>query len=118
MAAQHTPGPWFLVGEDDLPKIDDLMVVALDVAAPGEEPDELFICNVGSNGGEYSTWAPVDAGERWPVSLANARLIAAAPELLAAAKSLLDEYEVPTEKDGMRFRADRLHQAIAKAEGR
>lgn len=79
--SKNTPGPWQIVGEDDLPDHDDLMIVAFDVTAPGEDTDGLFICNIGSNGGEFGVTAPVAAGDRWPVSLANARLIAAAPEM-------------------------------------
>ena len=83
MTAQHTPGPWQVIGEDDLPGHDDLAIVAFDVSAPGEDAPSIFICNVGSDGGRYGAFAPVEAGEEWPVSLANARLIASAPELLA-----------------------------------
>lgn len=87
--ADPTPGPWSVIGFEDLPDVDDLMIVAFDVAAPGERPPELYICNIGSDGGRYSAFAPVEAGPQWPASLANARLIAAAPELLDALQSLL-----------------------------
>lgn len=88
--ADHTPGPWHVIGFEDLPDVDDLMIVAFDVAAPGEHPPDLYICNIGSDGGRYGSLAPVEAGPQWPVSLANARLIASAPDLLAALKAVLD----------------------------
>lgn len=86
----HTPGPWQIIGEDDLPDHDDLMIVAFDVAAPEETPEiSMFVCNIGSDGGRFGSFAPADAGERWPVSLANARLIAAAPEMLALLEQII-----------------------------
>lgn len=113
--SRHTPGPWRIVGEDDLPKHDDLMVVAFDVTAPGEDPPELYVCNIGSDGGRYGAISPVEAGERWPVSLANARLIAAAPDLLAACKLAACRLEdVPFQEEIVKI----LDEAIAKAEDR
>jgi hypothetical protein len=50
--ADPTPGPWSVIGFEDLPDVDDLMIVAFDVAAPGERPPELYICNIGSDGGQ------------------------------------------------------------------
>lgn len=79
-----------IVGEDDLPQHDDLMIVAFQVGGPNEIPEkDIYICNVGSAGGAFSNVAPVDATERWPISLANARLIAAAPMLLNTLKKIL-----------------------------
>lgn len=96
--AKATPGPVGIWGEDDLPECDDLCIAAFDIAAPliGEDPPSLYLCNIGSNGGERSYIAPVEAEEKWPVSLANARRLAlgwnALPALLEvaeAAKALL-----------------------------
>jgi hypothetical protein len=71
---KHTPGPW---------KIDDCGYVTApqpDVAGEGEElPPEYEVASVG-NGSPHLT----------PRELADARLIAAAPDLLAACK-LWDE---------------------------
>lgn len=115
MTAQHTPGPWQIVGEADLPDVDDLMIVAFDIG-PSSEGSDLFICNLGSNGGEFSVCAPVDAGDKWPVSLANARLIAAAPELLEAVKEALRDL-VYLQMSGA-VSAKMCVAAIDKAEGR
>ena len=73
-----SPGPFEVWGEADLPEHDDLCIAAFDVSDPGnkEQPESLYVANVGSNGGKRSAFAPVDAEERWPVSLANARLMA------------------------------------------
>lgn len=113
--ASHTPGPWAIFGEDDLPDHDDLMIVAFDISAPetDEEPPNMFVCNIGSGGGQYGSLAPVEANDKWPVSLANARLIASAPRLLEACELALaarlkthggDDHVVQT-----------LHQAVAEA---
>lgn len=115
--ATHTPGPWSIIGEDDLPDHDDLVVVAFDVSAPetDEQPPGIFICNIGSNGGQYGALAPVEAGDKWPVSLANARLIAAAPGLLDACEvALADRLRTHHGDDHM---LQALHQAIAEARG-
>ena len=111
--ADPTPGPWSVIGFEDLPDVDDLMIVAFDVAAPGERPPELYICNIGSDGGRYSAFAPVEAGPQWPASLANARLIAAAPDLVAALKGLMD-----SEAEMCKAAREAAVAAIAKAEGR
>ena len=117
MTAKHTPGPWQIGGEADLPDVDDLMIVAFDIG-PSSEGSDLFICNIGSNGGEFGVCAPVDAGDKWPVSLANARLIAAAPELLAVLKELEDSVDYWSEYDVPLGIVNRIRAAIAKAEGR
>lgn len=80
MDTKHTPGPWYILGEDDYhsDRIDDFMICAQ--VGPERHEKDLFITNIG---------APIqlvhsDYGEQ---NLANARLIAAAPDLLAAAQS-------------------------------
>ena len=49
--------------------------------------------------------------------IANARLIAAAPDLLNSAMAIIYEIDHPS-KVGMRFEVDKLRAAIAKAQGR
>lgn len=89
----HTPGPWFLKHNPDYSgskcRIDN-------------KPDQAW--------GNFGEIAMVS-------NEANARLIAAAPELLEAAKKVCEAYEeVP-----IRYRfsiMDELEEAINKAEGR
>ena len=118
--AEHTPGPWGIIGEEDLPKYDDLVVIAFDVSAPGEFPPSLYICNIGSDGGRYMSLAPVEAGPQWPVSLANARLIAAAPDLLAACKAIephiASDHPVTDNEHPYLTAVRQLRAAIARAE--
>ena len=115
--ADPTPGPWHVIGFEDLPDVDDLMIVAFDVAAPGEAPPELYICNIGSDGGRYSALAPVEAGGDWPVSLANARLIAAAPDLLAALIAVLKVIDRADDRGCPAGALEMARAAIARAEG-
>jgi len=104
-SSAHTPGPW------------DVQKAWRDRTEPSNHwvyADGLFI-------------AEVD-GER-PEALANARLIAAAPELLAACKTALEdarraitgEWDIGSTDcpaDGFRCQAEYLEQVIAAAEGR
>ena len=56
----------------------------------------------------------------WPPSLrdqANARLIAAAPELLAFAQEFLSDYQSEDGMTSMKHYARKAHEAIAKATG-
>lgn len=85
--AGHTPGPWFAVGWQ--------VEIADD-----NRPD---ICN--TNPETFGQHGRSDS-ER----CANARLIAAAPELLAALVMLLDAYEIPSVREQARA-------AIKKATG-
>lgn len=92
MSDRHTPGPWHSEG---------MFVV-------DEQHRDIADC--------YSDGVPQrERGERW----ANAQLIAAAPDLLAAAeqahKALLDR--VPGSVPGGAAACEALLQAIAKARG-
>jgi hypothetical protein len=51
-------------------------------------------------------------------NLANARLIAAAPELLAFAKLFLEDYQSEEGMNSMKRYAKAAYEAIAKAEGK
>ena len=87
MSAQHTPGPWHVDPEN-----------------PTWVDDENECCMATTGYGD-------DEGDR-----ANARLIAAAPDMLAALRQVVDETAggmVPPSTDAI----DTARAAIAKAEG-
>lgn len=89
MSTTHTPGPWMLQTSDS-----DIFVEVIDSPTEGV------------------TLATLPADE---VGYANARLIAAAPELLAALNTFLLASDL---KDDSQWEARRLARAaIAKAEG-
>ena len=99
MKARHTPGPWshhrtfngdhFISAEGRRGRIELATVYAE---------------------AEYQPKLPLEA---------NARLIAAAPELLAALKELVERCDGPegVRPDGSNIQTIRAHAAIAKAEG-
>jgi len=97
----HTPGPW------QLHKSDDTLVIGSDCREVAEA------C------GDYTEEA------EWPRMEANARLIAAAPDLLSALKDARESIEALANmvSDATQFRQDvsddlaRINAAIAKAEG-
>ena len=99
---KHTPGPWY--------------VSQVGLTNGGDRPittEDERICTVDCQ-------TPFKRGEGWQsecdVREANARLIAAAPDLLAAGRLLLracDEGDADMAMDGY----DLLRAAIAKAEG-
>ena len=99
-AAKHTPGPW-RVGPVDDTRVED---------ANGNEVAQID--------GDYNQ------PDTWPLMEANARLIAAAPDMLAALKAAKEADKINIARGGAaKFieadqRAQRLiRAAIAKAEG-
>jgi len=93
----HTPGPWRVAGRTDEGLRTDW---SLDDVMTESEPS-IRICNV------YG-------GLSWPKGNANANLIAAAPDLLAACEAYLDAME----RYGHPDKTDRMMvAAIAKARG-
>lgn len=107
----HTPGPWECVLDDD-----------------GETCTVTFIVRMGSHLGgangyqpqhriEYEVAAPEEALDEFCEAEANARLIAAAPDLLSALKEAVSEF---AHLEGMNDRGVEVRcvAAIAKAEGR
>lgn len=101
----HTPGPWQWSG-------DSLTHRQFDIYAPAQAPHQ-HVCTV--NNLSVDRLYTRDAG----VALANARLIAAAPNLLAALQALVGEAdlgEVDLDEDD-RALLDNARDAIAKATG-
>jgi hypothetical protein len=109
MTAKHTPGPWTIIRS----KL---------------ETDGAFDYAIGTDE------APViaeafgrDANGGWPDAEANARLIAAAPDLFSALKALLPEIDSEIEQrqtsgndeywQGLKALSDAGHAAVASAEG-
>ena len=107
MSAKHTPGPWHLEKDHDgvFTAIGEPIAIV-----GGEETGEQVrftigrTCDYGPHGDEQTT--------------ANAQLIAAAPDLLAACEAALMQFEENAsydEADGYVVR--QLQSAIAKARG-
>ena len=92
--ASYTPGPWGISNASEYPP-EEMSV--------GPEDSDEVVCWIN------------DGVEPDDVVEANARLIAAAPELLAACKMLLS-CSLPRDVSGMRM-VDAALAAIAKAEG-
>jgi hypothetical protein len=97
--AKHTPGPWTWLRNDACAHGLKGAYVRSAVLMPGGRYRELAIVSAREVGDQA-------------VCEANARLIAAAPELLAEAKNLLALYEE------LGTPADELRALIARAEGR
>lgn len=88
MSAKHTPGPWVVAATAD-----DLIVVGRQkIASTYEAP-----------------------GDVW--GSANARLIAAAPELLELAYRYLSDLRFPPQGDSLQRRIERARDVILKAKG-
>lgn len=106
---QHTPGPWII--EHQKPHLEDGYVgITHKSNVYGEAHEDLAIV----------VWQMDDdrrKGKRSLTCEANARLIAAAPELLAVLKDLKDYFAEWKEFDGSMPFADRVNAAIAKATG-
>lgn len=98
--APHTRGPW---------AVEDPMEHELSIVEAGKPSYEWkFIACVpygGLNDGDFSR----------PVAEANARLIAAAPELLAALQLIVDTYGFDSSTDSAIWKT--AHAALAKATG-
>ena len=92
MTTKHTPGPWVALGDhyDECVRVFDGGNNQICVFRYGADPD------------------------RRVTAMATARLIAAAPELLVAAKAVLDRW-IPDDNNSAEV-ID-LHNAITQAEG-
>ena len=94
MEVKHTPGPWFITGS---------MTKYVEARIPGRMIQEVAACG--------PTAADDGYGEQ---QMANARLIAAAPELLEALESVLENC---LDSDGLAAAYEKARAAIAKAKG-
>ena len=97
--AKHTEGPWSVEVVDGAQAENGEQLLAVCASAPGQERAILVTCNL---------WQRRDN----PESLANARLIAAAPDLLAACQAMLEANYMP---DSTMAIAVTARAAIAKA---
>jgi hypothetical protein len=107
-AAQHTPGPWIAVEKFGF--IGSIQGGVIREYANGTSQDQLFMvcCVQDDNGGRTATNA-------------NARLIAAAPDLLEVLKEIVGFWDSIVPIDCVNDCVNDLHvkarAAIAKAEG-
>jgi hypothetical protein len=115
----HTPGPWVVREPDADERLADI--------AEGRSPEDMELTEVyADDGGQQVCYVMNDT----PDEAANARLIAAAPEMLAALRRMREVFEQLADGDWRHHDAtyvdqliesDGLHgcdQVIAKAEGR
>ena len=98
----HTPGPWHIIHEPTLNTY-HIRVEDLDAAPVAS----LFYSSGGSR--PQLSRELIDA---------NARLIAAAPDLLAACERMVRDQDRPVFSADFRGAVDELRAAIAKAQGR
>lgn len=119
--AGHTPGPWKVEGTTDLrivscdPRLADMAMHHRQVCLPGYPGNGYFPTN--ELAPYYGTSDLREQSHRRIVERdANAALIAAAPELLAALEELVCNFvnEAPHCSEGYTFKA---RAAIAKAKG-
>jgi len=96
--AKHTPGPWKVQGNS--------------IVTNTPRPEGCY-CDVIIAETPHC-YEPKD--HIWPVIAANARLIAAAPDLLAALKHIADLIGVPNDDESKAI-SETARKAIAKAEG-
>ena len=98
--SKHTPGPWEII-EDDY-------------------GDEHWFGGFGGGQIQVNEWVNggcLDNPKEWAKLQAEARLIAASPDLYAVLKELQESAQYWSEYDVPLGIVDRINQAIAKAEG-
>ena len=107
----HTPGPWKHIGgwavysQDDRPLARAACAFAADCLRESSEDER------------WNAESAIPDSE----AESNARLIAAAPELLAALKRIIDDFEAKTDASASSYwlpKWEAARAAIAKAEGR
>lgn len=92
MSTQHTPGPW--------------------------ETERGGFRGAWVRGTQTKEWAALACGDTDESAAANAHLIAAAPDMLAALKAIVEFYGWDANDDGEYVPCRMAHAAIAKAEGK
>lgn len=97
----HTPGPWVFADDRGRP-----------LGTAGHVMPDGCHVDLGEDGEAVVTDRFDSTGD---VAVANARLIAAAPDLLAACKAMVRTGKAPADIDAA---YDLMRAAIAKAEGR
>lgn len=105
MLYQHTPGPWSV---GDARKMRQQLVTGAGVAIMAHSPkwgEAVALFNLRTN----------DSFGGTETTLANARLIAAAPELLAALEKYVDDDDIGARIQTVAFKQARA--ALAKARG-
>jgi hypothetical protein len=123
METKHTPGPWRL-RDDETPWTEGDAQIAQQYGEPFGYTEILFSV-AGEDTVAFCPWRPMDRAEDQEVLRANARLIAAAPDLLTALELMLDKDAAMTERFGDRWPLDlapvhavnAARAAIAKARG-
>lgn len=121
--SKHTPGPWEIGHPPHGISDNGMRYNACMVYAPKQDRGSLFSCVASISGlWSHSTLqdieddiksAKMENGSMLKEGLANARLIASAPDLLEALKSVVEEYQ---DGYGLNY-IDQVRAAIAKAEG-
>ncbi len=107
----HTPAPWAIhTCNENGPSLDSFFLSTTAQTWDGNE-EERIICRFPTGTGQFS-----DMGRE---NLANARLIAAAPDLLSALEFLLADYiAINGEKlTGSSVPADKAREALHKVKG-
>ncbi|ECG8590783.1 hypothetical protein FNI11_13725 [Salmonella enterica subsp. salamae] len=105
MKEKHTPGPWFVVPNKSF----------IEITTSQEKYAGKTICDVCSSGYAFDNGDCLN-GE---TTVANAKLIAAAPELLSACAFVRDQLDYAEAESegaaGFNLLLDRLNSAIGKA---
>ena len=111
MAEQkHTPGPWALAPYSDCDEVINVVAGYKDIGGGQSQAHWIAECEAGVDFGD-------DAEAIIATNEANARLIAAAPDLLAALKDIIEGVDECWMFDNPGS-VDRAQAAIDKAEGR
>ncbi len=107
----HTPGPWNIETVDEVGYSIHGQPIELTGIKAGIHTRIGTVSHVFEGVAPNAGWQPIPE----EMNLANARLIAAAPDLLAACKAALDDDE-GDESMGW-FKWDAMRTAVKKAEG-